>query len=574
MRTPVLAECAVTWRAGGVCGAPGSGVRRGLERADPRLQRPPPRPRAGAPARRALARGRRGDRRGRLRQPAPWPRGDDRRPARDRGTDRARARKQRNRGRPASGVRGVGGGDRSPRRGRRARRSPLLRPGGGRPDNTVGLELRPLRRRGRLDARRLPRPVRARRPLAAARPPRWRGALTRQRGDPAGARGARAAARGLRARARVPRRVDDRRLDPAVQPRAAREGARGVGDPAGAHRSSARCADTLARDGRAGHASRRAGDADPGEVALARLRPRARRGTCWLARASLDARDALIGRRDPLVPLAASGCRASSPARAAGSCPSGCSTPERCGPATGCSIAGAGPGASPPSSRATCRAVVRGLIDVVTRVDRMVPSAHHPRGTPPSAFTLVDVDNPRYNPGGGRAAAGFGFPYPDDDFDLAFAVSVFTHLRPTESEAYLREAARVLRPGGRLVSTFFLLNAESDTLSRLRREHDSPLYGAGPRSFEHELRDGSGHRFRTSSPELPEHRIGLEEDDALALHDAAGLDVVEVRHGHWPGRPRQPGRLGHDLVVAVARWGGPAAQRRASARRSSAIRTT
>jgi len=182
----------------------------------------------------------------------------------------------------------------------------------------------------------------------------------------------------------------------------------------------------------------------------------------------------------------------------------------------------------------------------------MVPSAHHPRGTPPSAFTLVDVDNPRYNPGGGRAAAGFGFPYPDDDFDLAFAVSVFTHLRPTESEAYLREAARVLRPGGRLVSTFFLLNAESDTLSRLRREHDSPLYGAGPRSFEHELRDGSGHRFRTSSRELPEHRIGLEEDDALALHDAGprrGRSQARALAGApAPARPTE-----HDLVVAVAR---------------------
>jgi hypothetical protein len=52
---------------------------------------------------------------------------------------------------------------------------------------------------------------------------------------------------------------------------------------------------------------------------------------------------------------------------------------------------------------------------------------------------------------------------------------------------------------------------------------------------------------------LPEQRIALDEHDALALHAAAGLAVIEVRHGHWPGRPQRPDRLGQDLVVAVAR---------------------
>jgi SAM-dependent methyltransferase len=284
-----------------------------------------------------------------------------------------------------------------------------------------------------------------------------------------------------------------------------------------------------------------------GEVALARLRPRFRRGTRWVVRASLDARDALTGRRDPLVPPRRLGLASQLPGPGRRFVAVGLLDAGSLRPGDRVLDIGCGPGRiAADLTRHLPRGSYEGF-DVVPESIAWCRRRITPRH-PAFRFTLVDVDNPRC----GRAAAGFGFPYLDDDFDLAFAVSVFTHLRPTESEAYLREEARVLRPGGRLVSTFFLLNEESETLSRRRPEHESPLYGAGPRSFEHELRDASGHRFRTSSPGLPEHRIGLEEDDALALHDAAGLDVVEVARA-LAGAPASTGRLGHDLVVAVAR---------------------
>lgn len=69
---------------------------------------------------------------------------------------------------------------------------------------------------------------------------------------------------------------------------------------------------------------------------------------------------------------------------------------------------------------------------------------------PSFAFAHLDVHNARYHPAGRIPARAATFPYDDATFDFAFATSLFTHLPPDDAERYLAEAARVLRPGGRL----------------------------------------------------------------------------------------------------------------------------
>lgn len=71
-------------------------------------------------------------------------------------------------------------------------------------------------------------------------------------------------------------------------------------------------------------------------------------------------------------------------------------------------------------------------------------------------FTHANVAASRYNSEGRIAPAQFRFPYVDATFDFAFATSVFTHLDMNASRHYLREAHRVLRPGGILCITVFL----------------------------------------------------------------------------------------------------------------------
>jgi len=83
---------------------------------------------------------------------------------------------------------------------------------------------------------------------------------------------------------------------------------------------------------------------------------------------------------------------------------------------------------------------------------RNITSAH-----PNFRFTHANVYNSHYNRRG-VPASQYRFPYDDASFDFVFATSVFTHLDPAAARNYLHEAQRVLRPGGTLLATFFLVD--------------------------------------------------------------------------------------------------------------------
>lgn len=50
------------------------------------------------------------------------------------------------------------------------------------------------------------------------------------------------------------------------------------------------------------------------------------------------------------------------------------------------------------------------------------------------------------------------FPAPDNSFTLFIAISVFTHVLPEQTEFYLSEASRILKPGGLAMTSWFLFN--------------------------------------------------------------------------------------------------------------------
>lgn len=156
-------------------------------------------------------------------------------------------------------------------------------------------------------------------------------------------------------------------------------------------------------------------------------------------------------------------------------------------------------------------------------------------------FQVADVHNERYNPRGRHEAREYRFPYEDESFDLVFLASVFTHMMPDEVDNYLSEISRVLKPGGRCLISYFLLNEESLGLIEAGK---SPL----------DFKPSTG-VYRVVDPEKPEHAVGYDEKHVLGLYEKHGLRPSAPEYGSWCGR-------GHHLSyqdIIVAAKGGPTA---------------
>jgi hypothetical protein len=110
-------------------------------------------------------------------------------------------------------------------------------------------------------------------------------------------------------------------------------------------------------------------------------------------------------------------------------------------------------------------------------------------------------------------------------------------LLPADLENYLYEISRVLKPGGRCLLTYFLLNAESAHLldagqSQLPFKHHSGVY-------------------RTITPHRPEDAICYDEKFVLGLHEKYGLEVLQpVYYGSWCNRSKA---LSHQDVIVAAK---------------------
>lgn len=155
--------------------------------------------------------------------------------------------------------------------------------------------------------------------------------------------------------------------------------------------------------------------------------------------------------------------------------------------------------------------VVREAVDLCThRITSRYPGFR---------FTWVPLHNDLYT-GGGARASEFTFPYPDADFDFAWATSVFTHMDRNEVARYLAETRRVMRPGGRFLATFFLMDSQAEASSQ-----------GGPYEFKVQ-RDG----VWFMDADVISANVAFSPEDVEAMAKAAGWSSVEVHFGRWSGR--------------------------------------
>ncbi|MGO9605605.1 MAG: class I SAM-dependent methyltransferase [Candidatus Binataceae bacterium] len=140
-------------------------------------------------------------------------------------------------------------------------------------------------------------------------------------------------------------------------------------------------------------------------------------------------------------------------------------------------------------------------------------------------FQLADVYNSVYNPRGVYQAKDYKFPYPDRFFDFTFLTSVFTHMLPQDLEHYSREILRTLKPDGRAVITFFILNEESE---QLMMKQPNKL------SFPHSYPGG---QVRVAELSNPEAVVAYSEAMVHQVLERSGLKLAgPIYFGSWCGR--------------------------------------
>ncbi len=154
-------------------------------------------------------------------------------------------------------------------------------------------------------------------------------------------------------------------------------------------------------------------------------------------------------------------------------------------------------------------------------------------------FQHADLYNKEYNPDGTLHASEYQFPYPDESFDFAFLTSVFTHMLPADVRQYLSEVRRVLRPGGRCLATFFVLDAEARARIQAGRVET-------PRRFQHDI----GGAWAVD-PQLAEAAVAYSESTVQDFFRTAGLSIQEpILYGAWSGRERPLSPHSQDIVLA------------------------
>jgi len=165
---------------------------------------------------------------------------------------------------------------------------------------------------------------------------------------------------------------------------------------------------------------------------------------------------------------------------------------------------------------------------------RRAISSQHPN----FLFIRVDVFNSHYNPRGKIQPAQFTFPCANESVDVAFLGSILTHLTPDAAAQYVAETSRVLKPRGRAVMTFFLL--DESVRDKSRHGYLVPTFSTYPEPW-----------WAIQDPQDPEAAVAYDISVVKEALGARNLEIMEVSRGGWSAHANS--RTYQDLIVACKR---------------------
>ncbi len=161
---------------------------------------------------------------------------------------------------------------------------------------------------------------------------------------------------------------------------------------------------------------------------------------------------------------------------------------------------------------------------------------HISKSNPQFRFNHSDIYNDLYNTKGKIKGEEYNFTYKNDEFDLAFLTSVFTHMLQAEVEQYIKEISRVLKPGGKCLATFFILNDISIDLMYKSEDTFKFAHNHGDYSF--------------MSEDTKTANVAYNQQWIEKVMKENNLKIDTIRYGFWSGRDKVEYPDFQDIVIA------------------------
>jgi SAM-dependent methyltransferase len=124
----------------------------------------------------------------------------------------------------------------------------------------------------------------------------------------------------------------------------------------------------------------------------------------------------------------------------------------------------------------------------------------------------------------------------EGSFDVITAFSVFTHLKYADAASNLAKLTRLLKPGGKLLLSCFLINSSSRQL--LAAGNSSAPFGKDVQQDK---------QIYFADCREPLTCVGFQERELLMMGHDCGLQPFATYYGHWCGRP--PRHSYQDIMV-------------------------
>ena len=160
-------------------------------------------------------------------------------------------------------------------------------------------------------------------------------------------------------------------------------------------------------------------------------------------------------------------------------------------------------------------------------------------------FQHHKVLNPTYSPD--QPDVNLPWQIDANSMDLVTALSVWTHLKERDALYYLKEVARVLKPGGRAIITFFYMEEQYKASLKKRSNAKGRYHQTEQSDWVFDMPAySSKHWFCPKWVKAPEDAIGVDKAGMKQLLETSGLILHQVHHGNWK---EQPGAYFQDILV-------------------------